>query len=371
MTAENFETALACVLKAEGGFSNDEADHGGRTMRGITQREYDAWCRRQKKPLADVKSITDEDIRAIYRQSYWDAVSASDLPGGLDLTVFDFAVNSGPERAVRALQTVLGIPQTGKMSVPDVTKALPPDTSELIDKYCDARAAFLRRIGTGSQSVFLRGWLSRVKTVRAAAKDLVVMAPSSMPAALKMGDTGAEVLKLQIKLRALQYPAGAVDGSFGPALRRAVLIFQDEHDLNDERGAWLPGYWSLLDEAGPLLPERQGTTEGELRDSGDSRLRHLSFVQRWLSFLGLGFLGVGGSGAVQSFPDTLTATQQAIEPIRGLVDWASGHWWLICLLVVAALIAVVRFIIFSHVQAYRNFDYQGAATPAAAMEDAK
>jgi len=38
-----------------------------------------------------------------------------DLPGGLDLAVFDFAVNSGPARAVKTLQRIVGVPADGVM----------------------------------------------------------------------------------------------------------------------------------------------------------------------------------------------------------------------------------------------------------------
>ena len=50
---------------------------------------------------------------AIYRARYWDAVAGDELPEGLDLAVFDFAVNSGPVRAVAYLQAALGVAQDG------------------------------------------------------------------------------------------------------------------------------------------------------------------------------------------------------------------------------------------------------------------
>jgi lysozyme family protein len=171
---ENFEACLKITLLQEGGFSNDKADHGGRTMRGITQSEYNKWLRRNGKPQEDVKSITDERLQEIYRKDYWDAVQGDFLPAGLDLCMFDYAVNSGPSRAIKAWQTVAGVKVDGRLNA-DITV-----TPRTIDAYCDQRAGFLRRIGVGSQSVFLRGWLSRVRTIRASAHRMAL--PHDLPA---------------------------------------------------------------------------------------------------------------------------------------------------------------------------------------------
>jgi lysozyme family protein len=351
---DNFDACLLITLKQEGGFSNDKADHGGRTMRGITQREYNAWCRRNNQPQADVKDITDERLHEIYRKGYWDAVRGDDLPSGLDLVMFDYAVNSGPSRAIKALQAVMGVKVTGKMG------AFPAATPALINAYMDNRAAFLTRIGVGSQSVFLRGWLSRVRTIRAAALRMVLPheLPVSGPVALDEGSEGLEVRKLQAALRKLQYPVGMVDGIYGPATRRAVLIFQDEHNLDGERGVWSPDYWDDLESARPLMEDRKGATDKELRKAGDRHAIILVLWQRIMAFLGLGVLA--GQGAA-SLPDTLTGVQAAVAPVRDVFTWASGHGWIVFVLLAAAGIAFARYMLTHYVESYRNFDTQGAA----------
>lgn len=352
---ENFEACLRITLLQEGGFSNVKADTGGRTMRGITQGEYNKWNKRKGLPAADVKDITDETLEEIYRKGYWDAVRADELPAGLDLCMFDYAVNSGPSRAIKALQTVTGVKVTGKLiDIPGVA------TKSLIDAYCDNRAAFLRRIGHGSQSIFLRGWLSRVRTIRTSAHRLSL--PHELdtdgPAVLDEGSTGPDVTRLQSALRKLRYPVGAVDGIYGPATRRAVLLFQDKHKLDGERGVWLPDYWDDLDAATPLMRERAGTTDQELRDAGNRHVWIMTIWQRIMAFLGLGVLA--GQGAT-SLPDTLTGVQAAVAPVRGVFEWASGHGWLVIVLLVAAGIAFSRYMLSHYVEAYRNFDTQGEA----------
>ncbi len=54
---------------------------------------------------------------------------------------------------------------------------------------------------------------------------------SSNPATLEYGDEGAEVRKLQQKLKDLGYLSGSVDGKFGMATEAAVIAFQKNNNL--------------------------------------------------------------------------------------------------------------------------------------------
>ena len=105
--ADNFELSLQYVLADEGGNSDDPHDHGGRTSRGITQREYDAWNKLNGKRGGDVWNATDADIRSIYQSQYWEPYCAA-LPSGLDYLFFDISVNAGRTQAVRQFQKALG-----------------------------------------------------------------------------------------------------------------------------------------------------------------------------------------------------------------------------------------------------------------------
>ena len=100
MTAENFQACLAFTLKYEGGRSNDPRDPGGRTMEGVTQATYDASHEKKALGLRDVFTMGAAERDEIYRNEYWNAVNGDRLRAGEDLCVFDFAVNSGPARAL-------------------------------------------------------------------------------------------------------------------------------------------------------------------------------------------------------------------------------------------------------------------------------
>jgi len=134
-----FHACLAETLKWEGGWSNHKLDPGGATMNGVIQRVYDAWRERGGKPRQSVRGISDAELTAIYDANYWRMVAGDLLPAGLDLAVFDFGVNSGPARAVRYLQSCLGIIQDGHMGPVTINAANRADTRELIAAYMTAR----------------------------------------------------------------------------------------------------------------------------------------------------------------------------------------------------------------------------------------
>lgn len=174
----NFRRALSLVLTSEGGWSDNPADPGGATMKGVTLANF----RRYVKPggsKADLRDITDDQLAVVYRHFYWDAIAGDQLPDGVDYTVFDFAVTSGPGRAARYLQAVLGVAQDGTIGPATIAAAAAKPSGFIIDHVCDARLAFLEKLPTWPD--FGRGWSARVESVRTEA--LKMMAQTVQPAA--------------------------------------------------------------------------------------------------------------------------------------------------------------------------------------------
>jgi lysozyme family protein len=108
MPSEGFQASLPFVLRWEGGFVDHPKDPGGRTNKGVTQRVYDDWRRRQGLPQRDVKAIEEAEVQQIYESGYWIPPRCDLLGRQLDLVQFDTAVNMGPGRAVRLLQAAVG-----------------------------------------------------------------------------------------------------------------------------------------------------------------------------------------------------------------------------------------------------------------------
>ncbi|WP_246679559.1 glycosyl hydrolase 108 family protein [Mesorhizobium sp. B2-3-5] len=173
----NFARALALVLKSEGGWSDNPADPGGATMKGVTLANFRRYVKADATK-ADLKKISDAQVATVYRRFYWDAVLGAELPDGIDYAVFDFAVNSGPGRATKYLQATTGVSQDGRIGPATVGAARARPAGVVIHQLCDARLAFLQRLPTWA--TFGRGWSDRVRSVRAQA--LLMSAPATVPA---------------------------------------------------------------------------------------------------------------------------------------------------------------------------------------------
>ena len=116
-----FADCLSIILESEGGFVDDPQDPGGATNLGVTLATL-AGFRRRPVTVADVRALTVADVAPIYQADYWNVAHCGDCPAGLDLMIFDEAVNQGPGRAIRSLQRVIGVARTA----PSVRSAWPP-----------------------------------------------------------------------------------------------------------------------------------------------------------------------------------------------------------------------------------------------------
>ncbi len=174
MGASRFHQAVELVLQHEGGFVDHPRDPGGATKFGIT-RETLSRARGRPVSIDDVRALTRAEAVAVYQRLYWDAVRADELPSGIDLAVFDLAVNSGPVRAARMLQNVLGVPADGIVGPVTLKAAQHADPAETIRRLTRARLGFLGRLA--AWPVFGRGWRRRVLAVEQGALRLASSPP--------------------------------------------------------------------------------------------------------------------------------------------------------------------------------------------------
>jgi lysozyme family protein len=171
----NWPLSLKYVREDEGGNDDDPADSGGRTSRGITQREYNAWCTVNKSPSGDVWKATDATIDAIYLQQYW-RPHCDYLPKGIDYLSFDMNVNMGQVQSNRLLQCALGVTADGHFGVVTLAAAQSvKDVKALIDNVSNLKIAFYKEIEREHpQDVkFDPGWMNRVVNVKTRAMGMV------------------------------------------------------------------------------------------------------------------------------------------------------------------------------------------------------
>ena len=166
---ENFDNALKLVLVHEGGFAKHHKDPGGATMKGVTLQTFQRFFG-SNKTEKDLKNITQEQLARVYRTGYWDKCRCDQLPSGVDYAVFDVAVNSGPGRAARFLQSAVGATQDGAIGPGTLGMVDTMEPSSTINNVCDERLAFLQ--GLDTFSTFGKGWTKRVSEVRQKALDM-------------------------------------------------------------------------------------------------------------------------------------------------------------------------------------------------------
>lgn len=211
----NFDKCLAFVLKEEGGNDDDPHDHGGRTSRGITQREWDIFIKVNTDRPSDVWHASDEDIKLMYFSKYWHPYCPY-LADGLDLMFFDFCVNAGPGQAMKTLQKSLGIIVDGKYG-PQTDAALKAaNTVELINNYHSNRESFYR--GLTQYPRYGKGWSSRNARCF---KESLSMAGTTLPA--------PKANPADIKINTIHGPAAGatvvVVGTAAAASYHSPLIF--------------------------------------------------------------------------------------------------------------------------------------------------
>lgn len=168
-----YNAAFDLMLIHEGGYQNIYNDRGNwtggepgvgvnkGTKYGITAMTY---------PHLDIKNLTLNDAKAIYKRDFWDAIAGDRLYPALALVAFDTAVNSGVGKAKQFLNQV-------------------PNTSLGVTEFLNLRRKYIRSlklynvVPTGSRSGKTYGqiWEERISTLARQADNFAVKFPQNAP----------------------------------------------------------------------------------------------------------------------------------------------------------------------------------------------
>jgi lysozyme family protein len=174
----NFSACLASLLVHEGGFTADQRDKGnllpdgrpGSTNLGVTQATWEAFVG-QKVTHDAMRALTPATVGYLYRARYWDAVAGDQLPSGIDYSVFDAAVNSGPKQASKWLQRAANVSDDGSIGPKTLAAVAAMPAHLLIRKFNEQRLAFMQ--GLSSFDAFGKGWTRRVREIEIASSSMV------------------------------------------------------------------------------------------------------------------------------------------------------------------------------------------------------
>lgn len=149
----NFDIAFDRLMGAEGGYVHDPNDPGGETNWGISKRSY---------PSVNIKALTRDGAKEIYRRDFWTRIHADELHDGVAFQTFDFAVNSGIETAVRMLQRAVGAVEDGHWGPKSRAASVAMSESDTIMRLCAFRLRFMTMLSNWPSAS--RGWARRISS---------------------------------------------------------------------------------------------------------------------------------------------------------------------------------------------------------------
>lgn len=163
----DYRKLIPFILKFEGGYVNDPADSGGPTNKGVTLNTFRSVYGRTKT-INDLKHMTENEWRHIFKSLYWDKCKADDIADqSIANMLVDFAWHSGVTTAVKKLQKIVGVTSDGICGVQTIgaiNSRYAPETFNLLKA---ARMKYLQCIvkNKPSQARFMKGWTKRVNAI--------------------------------------------------------------------------------------------------------------------------------------------------------------------------------------------------------------
>ena len=175
----NLDSSLDEILVSEGGFQNRPKDKGNYrpdgtligTNRGVTPNALAEFKGVDPNTIteADIKAVTEDEARQIFKQIYFDKPKLNQLPATLQEAVFDMQINSG-RNAIRILQKLAGMPKDKRDGYvgPETLKAL-QGVNITNAEYADARIEFYNNLVKSDPDQYgenLSGWIVRANKYR-------------------------------------------------------------------------------------------------------------------------------------------------------------------------------------------------------------
>lgn len=159
-----FDAAFDILMGHEGGYIWHPQDPGGETNWGISKKAY---------PLLDIKHLTRDKAKEIYRRDYWDKIAGDDLPFAVAFQVFDAAVNHGISKASTWLQEIVGVKADGVIGPKTIDSVVHSDNVQFLPfSYLEKRLFFYTSLSTFDD--FGRGWTNRIaKNIGYAVESLI------------------------------------------------------------------------------------------------------------------------------------------------------------------------------------------------------
>lgn len=160
---ETVELWLKRILGHEGGYTDNPKDPGNWTGGKVGQGELKGtkWgVAANTYGNLDIKNLTLQDAADIYIKDFLAPIHAYEHEDGVAFQLLDFAINSGPRRALMSLQRAIGVKDDGIIGPVTLAKLRTYSESDLIMLILAERLDFM--MGLPAWETFGRGWIRRI-----------------------------------------------------------------------------------------------------------------------------------------------------------------------------------------------------------------
>lgn len=170
MKFERFDRIFDLLIKNEGSYSDHPRDTGGKTIYGITSRDYPDDYKKiyeafKNKDYNKAKLFAKE----FYKNNFWNELYDKIIDGSLAYKLFDLSVNIGKKTAIKMLQKTINAFEY-KIEVDGIfgNKTLEAvnyfynnkQSDELYKAYIERAKKYYKMLKTFD--VFGKGWLARL-----------------------------------------------------------------------------------------------------------------------------------------------------------------------------------------------------------------
>jgi lysozyme family protein len=108
----------------------------------------------------DIKNLTWEEAKAIYRRDFWDKIGGDRLKGAAAFAVLDAAINSGITAATKWLQRAVGAKQDGVIGPATLAAIEATDPTDIALRVNGFRLQFMTELSTWPR--YGKGWARRI-----------------------------------------------------------------------------------------------------------------------------------------------------------------------------------------------------------------
>jgi len=127
-------------------------------MYGVTEK-----VARAEGFTGSMKNFSLNDAKTIYRKNYWDACRCDQMPDTLRYPLFDAAVNSGANQAIKWLQSAVGVKADGVIGPVTQQSVNVAPAQATRQKMIGNRLRFMTELKNWPS--FSKGWARRIAAI--------------------------------------------------------------------------------------------------------------------------------------------------------------------------------------------------------------